>query len=849
MKRAVRDLSIEQLAASCRFVAEAWRRFPDHPNPGQPVERPDVETVLTAPETSLRRYRQLQSAHILWQDLSGNKDIVATGKAISALARDCLALALVAAEHQVAQTCGALLDEHDQPIRLIVFGLGKLGGDELNFNSDIDLVFAYRGQGGDQGTSSGPRKLDAARYLQLVARELIRLLDTVTEQGRVWIVDTRLRPFGEAGALVWSTAAMEQYFLQEGRTWERYAWLKAAPVAGDITGGQRLLETLRPFIFKRYLDYGIFDSLRELHARIEASSRSSERHDIKRGSGGIRAAEFLVQSQQILRGGRERLLRTTGFLPALEACTALGLIAAEPATKLRDAYSYLRLVENRLQAQSGRQGHHLPDSAQDMAGLAFLLGHASSEDFARELARQQSVITRLFGERFREPDRPSALPDGLWPPGPEMEASLERAGFSQAEASAALLRQLHQRLNRRALSAEGHRRLERLMPNLLARAAEQPQIDQVLPDLLHLVEQISRRSAYLSLLHERPQTLERLVRVFAASAVVSQWITRSPQLLDDLLDPVHGLDLPALPSLDPNEPEDSLNALGHWRQAGFLRTALAELDERISAQEAAERLSLIAETIVREILVLSGAAAADIAVIGYGNLGARLLHYQSDLDLVFLHAADPPPLRQAQRLISLMQMPLLSGKLFEIDTRLRPNGRAGLLVSRLDSFADYQGKEAWIWEHQALLRARWVAGSQDLESRFEQVRQKVLCRPRERETVLEALAEMRARQRRERSENALKRQLTDVQYLAEAGVLCLAAKHPELISQRRADAQLDALAALGWLPERLTAELKTAWTELTAERHLHWLKRTPDNAEASKVHPAIAEAWQSIFGS
>lgn len=843
MKRAVPDLELGQLAAACRFVAEAWHRFPDHPSPDQPIERPDAETVLAAPEATLRRYRQLKSTHILWQDLSGQHDIAATGLAISALARDCLDLALQAAEQQVAKTCGALLDEHGRAIRLIVFGLGKLGGAELNFNSDIDLVFAYR----DSGTSSGPRKLDAAPYLQLVARELIRLLDTVTEQGRVWIVDTRLRPFGASGALVWSTAAMEQYFLQEARTWERYAWLKAAPVAGDVVGGRQLLSALRPFIFKRYLDYGIFDSLRELHARIEANSRRSGKHDIKRGSGGIRAAEFLVQSQQILRGGRERLLRTSGFLPALEACAALGLIAAEPATRLRQAYSYLRLVENRLQAQSGRQAHHLPESSQAMAGLATLLGHESIADFQHELAEQQALIAGLFGEHFREPEKPSSLPDGLWPPGPDCELSLERAGFRQAEASAALLRQLDQRLQRRALSAEGHRRLERLMPKLLARAAAQPQVDAMLPELLQLVEQISRRSAYLSLLHERPQTLERLVRVFAASAVVSQWITRSPQLLDDLLDPVHGLDLPTLPSLDPKEPEDSLNALGHWRQASFLRTALAELDERISAQEAAQRLSLIAETIVHEILILSGAAEADIAVIGYGNLGARLLHYQSDLDLVFLHATDPPPLRPAQRLISLMQTPLHGGKLFEIDTRLRPNGRAGLLVSRLDSFADYQGQQAWIWEHQALLRARWIAGSKDLAPGFEQVRSQVLCRPRQRAAVIQALAEMRARQQRERSEDAITRQLTDLQYLAEAGVLCLAAEHPQLIHQRRADAQLERLATLGWLPEKLTADLQYAWAELTAQRHRHWLKRAADQTVPSQAHPAIAEAWLLIF--
>lgn len=845
MKRPIAQLRPEWLTGQCRFVAEAWRRFPDHGDPAEPLERPAPEAVIEAPETALRRYRQLQSVHILWQDLKGEHDIAATGQAISALARDCLELALVAAEHAVARNCGALVDGRGRPIRLAVFGLGKLGGDELNFNSDIDLVFAYDGQ----GHSSGPRQLDAPRYLQLVARELIRILDTVTEHGRVWIVDTRLRPFGDSGALVWSTQAMEQYFLSEGRTWERYAWLKAAPVAGDLDTGQNLLEALRPFIFRRYLDYGIFDSLRELHERIDSASRSSGRSDIKRGPGGIRAAEFLVQSQQILRGGRERSLRISGFLPALAACTALGLIAAEPARALRQAYAYLRIVENRLQAQSGRQGHHLPEQEAELAGLAALLGHDHTRDFQDSLRTHQQGINLQFSERFGKPDPVAGANAATWPPREDCEAALSDAGFAHPEPAAAALRQLDQRLARRALSAEGHRRLERLMPALLEQAGAQPQTDALLPELLQLVEQISRRSAYLSLLHERPQTLQRLVRVFALSDKVSAWIIRSPQLLDDLLDPVHGLNLPALPSLDPGEPEESLNALGHWRQAGFLRTALAELDERISAAQAAERLSLIAETILGEILRLAGGADADIAVIGYGNLGARLLHYQSDLDLVFLHASDPPPLRIAQRVISLMQMPLYGGKLFEIDTRLRPNGRAGLLVSRLDSFADYQLKQAWTWEHQALIRARWVAGTANAQAAFEDIRSRVLSRRRDRAEVLQALAEMRQRQRRERAEDEVKRSLTDLQYIAEAGVLALASEAPELIQTRQPERQLELLLKLDWLSPSDAQALVRAWQTLSNERHLRWLRRGQASAPVDDAHRVADQTWQSIFGS
>ncbi|MEE4638573.1 MAG: bifunctional [glutamate--ammonia ligase]-adenylyl-L-tyrosine phosphorylase/[glutamate--ammonia-ligase] adenylyltransferase [Wenzhouxiangella sp.] len=845
MKRPVDQLTPQWLAAQCRFVDETWRRFPDHPDPSIRVERPAEDAVITEPESALRRYRQLQSVHILWQDLAGLNDIATTGRAISALARDCLDLALIAAQYQVEKRCGQLRDDRGRQQRLAILGLGKLGGDELNFNSDIDIVFVHDGT----GRSTGPRHLDAGRYHQLVAREVIRLLDTVTAHGRVWIVDTRLRPFGDAGALVWSLAAMEQYFLNEGRTWERYAWLKAAPAAGDSEIGRRLLKTIEPFIYRRYLDYGIFDSLRELHARIEAGTRNHDGLDIKRGPDGIRAAEFLVQSQQILRGGRDRMLRVAGFLPGLEACAALGLIEAEPAQRLQQSYSFLRILENRLQAMTGRQGHHLPADSSALERLSELMGHTDSTELKREVAEHMAQIGAQFSDRFRAPANEAQPSADLWPPHKDLEQQLSQLGFGDAGQASQELVQLDHRLTRRGLSAEGHRRLERLMPALLGAIAAEAGADELLPELLRLVDQISRRSAYLSLLHERPQTLARLVRVFSQSARVSTWITQAPQLLDDLLDPIHGFDLPALPAARPDELEESLNGLGRWRQAGFLRTALAELDERITPIEAAERLSLIAETILGAIVELLEAADSDIAIIGYGNLGARALHYESDLDLVFLHAGDPPPLRIAQRLISLMQMPLPGGRLFEIDTRLRPNGRAGMLVSRIDSFADYQLSKAWTWEHQALIRARWVAGSDSLGERFEQLRREVLCQARERKQVLADLSEMRARQQRDRAETPVKRLMTDLQYIAEAGLLDQAVARPELVDVRRTDHQIERLGQSGWLTMDRAKELAAAWNDVVRARHVCWLQRHTEDVDLDRGRQTVSRVWKSLFGA
>jgi glutamate-ammonia-ligase adenylyltransferase len=642
---------------------------------------------------------------------------------------------------------------------------------------------------------------------------------------------------------------MEQYFLNEGRAWERYAWLKAAPVAGDTATAGRLLEVLQPFIFRRYLDYGIFDSLRELHARIEASTLHQEGIDIKRGPDGIRAAEFLVQSHQILRGGHDPSLRVSGFLPGLEACRSLGLIEDHKARELGEAYRYLRILENRLQAMTGRQGHRLPGDAGALENLASLMGCDSRLELTRETAEHQARIGAQFNDHFRPSARSASGNTNVWPPHDGLGQLLSRQGFQDADGIANQMHDINKRLTRRKLSAEAQRRLERLMPELIRAASSADHADDALAALLQLIEQISRRSAYLSLLHERPQTLSRLVRVFSSSGEISQWIIQAPQLLDDLLDPVHGVELPALPRLNPATLEESLNSLSRWRQGGFLRTALAELDGRLDPKQAGERLSLIAETVLAQILILLDAGDSDIAIIGYGNLGAKALHYRSDLDLVFLHRNDPPPLRLAQRLISLMQTPLPGGRLFEVDTRLRPNGSAGMLLSRFDSFRQYQLEQAWTWEHQALIRARWVAGNQSLQEQFEAIRMDVLCSERQPERVIHELADMRERQRRDRPETEIKSLITDLQYLAEAGVLCRAAGFSELAKARDLHQQIGDLQHSGWFCPQTAGRLQTAYDALIRARHLCWLQRHPDGLDLQPARDSISDAWNACFGS
>ena len=827
-----------------RYTDEALRRFPELlAQLSHPAQPPQIDQTDFMP--ALRRYRQQRSVAILWDDLSGACDVAQTCQAISTLAGECLELALAEAEQQLRAVHGELLDANGQAIRLSILGLGKLGGQELNFNSDIDVVFNHQGN----GQSTGRRALAAGDYLSRVARRLIETIDTVTDAGRVWVVDTRLRPFGSAGALVWSNSAMETYFLNEGRTWERYAWLKARSVAGDQQAGQALLQALQPFIFRRYLDYGIFDSLRDLHQRIDANSRQDARDDIKRGPGGIRELEFLVQSLQILRGGREPSLQQAGFLPALAACQQQQLIDTLDGDALREAYLFLRLLENRLQAMTGRQQHHLPNQAEDQARLATLMAVKNWSALTDELNHHRHLVQQHFQRHFAQQASPPRQAHMQWPPTAQCQTQLQQLGHSPTD-SEAVAEQLHglaDRLGRRPLSSEARRRLEALMPRLIEQVLKHAKPQQGLAALCGLIEHTVQRSAYLALLVERPDVLKRVIDVYRRSPPLAEWISAAPQLLDDVLAPTAQATVPS-PKPDTGDIEQSLAALSHWRRAQTVRLGLACLDGRRSAEQTGADLTAVAETCLNAALQwLDPEQRQRIAIIGYGNLGAAQMHYDSDLDLVFLHDQDQAPLKLVQRLISWMQLPLPGGRLFEIDTRLRPNGRAGLLVSTLQQFERYQREVGWTWEHQALIRARCVAGSSDLVSAFEAIRGQVLTQPRDRDATTAALRDMRLKQRQGRQESALTACMTDLQALAECGVLCHAPQHPDLIQFRRTADQLRALGNHQLMPLAQADALAQCWQRLMAQRHQHWLSGDREDAiVAEQDVTLIAQAWPEL---
>jgi glutamate-ammonia-ligase adenylyltransferase len=830
-------------------VLRRWRLEPDWLDgdaaSGQASADPSDDPDLAVP-SRLRRLRQLEGLRIQWQEYCGRHDIEQTGRALSALAERCLELALQEAERRVAERHGVLRDADGKVQRLAVLGLGKLGGDELNFNSDVDLVYCHAAD----GESDGARRLGPPEYFGRVLREFAALMEQVTAEGRVWVVDTRLRPFGQSGAMVWSIGAMEQYFINEGRAWERYAWLKARPVAGDRALGERLLERIGPFLFRRYLDYGLFDSLRSLHADIDRRSRRDDLSaDIKRGPGGIRELEFLIQSLQLLRGGRDPALRRPGFLPALRAARRARLLDADEARQIDEAYRFLRTLENRLQLATGRQTHELPSDEATRRDLAALMRFPDWLALAAEIATRRQTVQQLFRLRFEaQPERASG--EALWPPGEDLEARLTELGFAAPDRAAQGLQGLAARLGRRPLSAEGRRRLDRLMPELLDQVQGHTPPDLGLEELLALIETIARRSAYLALLHERPQTLDRCVRVFRRSARVAGWITASPQLLDDLLAPDAEPALPLPPEMQAEDVESSLNALARHRQAGFLRTAVAQLDGSIDRSGARALLTELAEQIIERMAVLflqPSAGDATTAIIGYGNLGAAELHYSSDLDLVFLHDSGEAPLRPVQRMINAMQLPLAGGKLYEVDTRLRPNGNAGLLVSTLDSFADYQRRQAWTWEHQALIRARFVLGPDALRQRFDVLRAEVLARPRNPDEVRATLADMRRRQLEQRRESEPKRILGDIQFIAELGLLIESHRTPALLDARGTLAQLALLADCGWLDADSAEMLQETFAQAAELRDRRFLERDCDEAVPDAQRMRVEAVWRRVF--
>lgn len=819
-----------------------------------PVEWPASHLALEQNEAkmmaTLRRYRQRCMLHIAWRDIAGWATLDETLAALSALADVCVTIALAfSARHLAGQHGWPAADEHGAPCELIVMAMGKLGARELNFSSDIDLVFLYP----NAGESDGVKPLDHEAWFNRQARMLIRLLDERNADGFVFRVDARLRPFGNSGPLTMSLPAFEAYLQGHGRDWERYAWIKARALSGSSAQQSDVAEILRPFVYRRYLDYGVFESLRSMKDKVARMSREKSRqHDIKLGPGGIREIEFVVQCYQLIRGGNDSALREPALLPALEVLRARGDVDAETAAALAGHYRFLRVLENRLQEMHDQQVHELP--AGDVSRLRLALGMGledwgalEREVAARTSAAHEAFQRLVFGPKEDIGNVAPALAE-IWEQSANEADSLKQlseAGFASPADALSMLQTLRGGALYQRLDHAGRKRLDRLVPMLLQATAEQSPDTAVLRHVLNIVEAVGRRSAYFALLNENHGARVRLVSLCKQSRLLAEEIAAHPVLLDELIDPRVFETPPAredfmlelerrFDGLDDTDLEGQMEALRRFQRASVFRVALADLNKVLPLMKISDRLTELAEIVLQKVfelgqmqlavrhgmprLKMSGEAAG-FAVIAYGKLGGLELGYGSDLDIVFVYEdADAgvtdgaQPLdnsvyftRLAQRMVHMLSTQTRAGRLYEVDTRLRPSGKSGLLVSEISTFANYQQEEAWTWEHQALLRARCVAGSARLAGQFESIRKQVLSKPRQRQALIREISEMRERMREEldRSDDEnfdLKQGrggITDIEFLVQYFVLRHAAEHPSLLAWSDNIRQLESLAAAG----------------------------------------------------
>ncbi|MDG9884782.1 bifunctional [glutamate--ammonia ligase]-adenylyl-L-tyrosine phosphorylase/[glutamate--ammonia-ligase] adenylyltransferase [Pseudomonas sp. GD04058] len=747
---------------------------------------------------NLRRQRTRHQVRIIWRDLTRQADLMETCRDLSDMADAAIDQAYQWLYPRHCQQFGTPIGNRSgQPQQMVVLGMGKLGAVELNLSSDIDLIFAFPEGGETEGVK---RSLDNQEFFNRLGQRLIKALDPITVDGFVFRVDMRLRPYGSAGALTLSFNALEQYYQDQGRDWERYAMIKARVVAGDQVAGSQLLEMLRPFVYRRYLDFSAIEALRTMKQLIQQEvRRKGMSGNIKLGAGGIREVEFIAQAFQLIHGGRDLSLQQRPLLKVLGTLEGQGYLPAPVVEELREGYMFLRYTEHAIQAIADRQTQMLPDGDLDRARIAFMLGFPDWAAFHDRLMHWRSRIDWHFRQVIADPDEDEGegevvvggewLP--LWEEAQDEEAAcrqLEDAGFRDAPRAIKLLAGLRSSPQLRAMQRLGRERLDAFIPRLLAQAVEHDDPDLVLERVLPLVEAVARRSAYLVLLTENPGALRRLLTLCAASPWIAEQIARFPLLLDELLNESRLFSPPLAPELAAELrerltriPEDDLEqqmeALRHFKLAHSLRVAASEIAGSLPLMKVSDYLTWLAEAILDQVLALawrqtvtrhgrpqrSDGSPCDpgFIIVGYGKVGGIELGHGSDLDLVFIHDGDPQaetdgakPIdsaqfftRLGQRIIHLLTTQTASGQLYDVDMRLRPSGASGLLVSSVGAFERYQQNEAWTWEHQALVRARVLVGCPQVGAAFEGVRARVLGKQRDLAGLRSEVSEMRAKMR------------------------------------------------------------------------------------------------------
>lgn len=901
------------------FIVDAFYRYPQWltniiNHPPQADERryyqqwlnEHLRSVLdeTALMKALRLFRRYILVRLEWSQLTYTSSDEQILSQLSELAEVIIVTARDWLYELSCKEWGTPCSHQGKPQPLLVLGMGKLGGGELNFSSDIDLIFTYPEHGQTQG---GRRELDNAVFFTRLGQRLIKVLDSITEDGFVYRVDMRLRPLGEGGPLVLSFSSMEDYYQEQGRDWERYAMVKAK-VLGDQQDPytKELYQMLKPFVYRRYIDFSVLQSLRNMKSMIEREvRRRGLKNNIKLGAGGIREIEFIVQVFQLIRGGRVIGLQTRSLLTALQVIEQESLLDTNEVAQLRNNYLFLRRCENLLQAINDEQTQTLPEEDLDQIRLATNMGFTNWSEFFEQLAVRMQQNRLIFNALIGNDDSQSApnikqyndLFDDLWVPDlqlSDIKAVLPNYSDSDAEQLYQMLIQFRNDIGKRTIGVRGREILDQLMPRLLDAICNEQQAIMVFSRILPLLVNIVSRTTYLELLLEYPSALKQLIRLCSASPMISDQLAHYPILLDELID-INSL----YQTIEPNEyksqlyqyllrihvddEEQQLEALRQFKQMQLLHIAAADVEHILTTMKVSDHLTYVAEALLDFVVQMAWSQMVErygkpahladnhkgLVVVAYGKLGGWELGYGSDLDLVFLH--DCPAnsvtngdkqidsrqfyLRLVQRIIHLFNVRTSFGILYEVDVRLRPQGDAGLLACSLDSFADYQMNEAWTWEHQALVRARAVYGENDLIKRFNQIRHDVLCKPRDENQLKTEVRQMREKMRNHLGTTQAELfnlkidegGIGDIEFLSQYLVLNYAHSHPKMTTWSDNVRILELATHYQIMDSDEAEQLTQAYIDMRNQIHQRALQLLPSMVNSSQFYrekQIVKQSWQ-----
>lgn len=840
----------------------------------------------------LRRLRQRIMAALIVRDIGGLASLGEVVETMTQLAEITTNTALDFLHRQLATQFGEPLDKQGQPQYLLVIGMGKLGGRELNVSSDVDFIFTYPEEGETAGTPEGGRKIECYDFFTRLGKRLIAALDEITGDGQVFRVDMRLRPNGDSGPLVCSLGSLENYLISQGREWERYAWIKARVLnEGDNLQAHWLtaLEKIsRPFIFRKYLDFGAINAMRDLHAQIRREvARKDMAEHIKLGPGGIREIEFMAQVFQLIRGGRDPALQIRPTLKVLPLLVARRLLPADSEQELVEAYEFLRRLEHRLQYVNDAQTHMLPTGEEERTVIALSMGFADWAALLSVLDGHRQRVARHFEEIFSDPEEGVHALAGLWfgqTDGDDALEALSQLGFRQPQAMLERLGGFRQSTKYQQLPAPNRERLDALGPRLIEAAAATKTPDATWQRGLDFFETISRRGAYLALLQQYPQTLSKVAEMIGSSVWAAHYLTQHPILLDEILDPrLYEIatdwsgfrsELNTRLAEHVGDTEREMDILREAHHAQVFRLLAQDIAGLQTVERLADHLTLLADIVVQTTLDLCWNKLKDrhphpqqapkFAVIAYGKLGGKELGYGSDLDLVYVHN-DPEPIagelyaRLGQRMSTWMSSQTSAGMLFDTDFRLRPNGDAGMMVSTIEGFRDYQIKDAWEWEHQALTRARFCAGDPELGAQFEAIRIEILRQPRELSKLKGSVLEMRQRMLDAHASHSeelfdLKQDpggLIDVEFIVQYLVLGYAHAHERLCGNLGNIALLGIAAELGLIPQALADPVRDAYRGFRRMQHAFRLNGISgvrvERAAHERQIGAVQALWKTVF--